>query len=133
MAGSLDAAELIYKKIEKTVQGDDSLIGRIAHSRVLLAWRRHDYPLAGELAEKALPLLPSSEVAHNLMSNTLGYIYYMRGNYIEAEPLFTQAYEALVRLDNYVSASAALGGLTSIATRKGKLRRVAMATPSVTW
>jgi len=125
MAGSLDTAESILKKLEKTVQSDDSLVGRIAASRAFLAWRRFDFPLAEELAKKALSLLPSSEIVQrDFMSLTLGLLYYIHGNYIEDEPIFTRAYEIAVRLKNYFGASSAFGGLMSIVRRKGKLRQV---------
>ena len=123
MAGSLDTAESILKKLEKTVQSDDSLVGRIAASRAFLAWRRFDFPLAEELAKKALSLLPSSEIVQrDFMSLTLGLLYYIHGNYIEDEPIFTRAYEIAVRLKNYFGASSAFGGLMSIFRLKGKLR-----------
>jgi LuxR family maltose regulon positive regulatory protein len=135
MAGSLDAAESILKKLEKTVRDDDSLVSRIATHRAHLAWRRYDHPLVEELAEKALSLLPQDELqGRTVLSSYLGYVYCMRGRYKEAEPLFSQAYEIQIRLENYFGASSALGGMMSIAWRKSKLRRVAeMAQQALEW
>jgi LuxR family maltose regulon positive regulatory protein len=55
----------------------------------------------------------------------LAHIYYMRGNYPEAEPIFRRAYKLAIQSENYMGATSALGGMVSIASQKGKLRWVA--------
>jgi ATP/maltotriose-dependent transcriptional regulator MalT len=93
-AGQFEAAESMLRALEKVTGDDDSFKGIISAAQNSIAWRRHDYPLAEELAKKALSLLPSSEVEYrSVMSVSLGHIYYMRGNYKEAEQLLTEAYE----------------------------------------
>ncbi len=126
MAGSLEAAESILKTLEKEVQGNNKLMGRIANLQALLAGRRYDYPLSEELAKKALSLLSADDLEARASPNLyLGQTYLRRGNYKEAEPLLTEAYEAFQQTENYASASGALGALMWIIERKGQLHRAA--------
>ena len=67
-------------------QGDDSIKGEIAVQQAMAAYRRFDIQLAGELARKALSLLPPDELENrSVMSANLGFIYYISGNFKEAE------------------------------------------------
>ena len=58
----------------------------IVVQQAMAAYRRFDIQLAGELARKALSLLPPDELENrSVMSANLGFIYYISGNFQEAE------------------------------------------------
>jgi len=126
MAGSLDAAESMLNLLEKAAQDNDSLMGKIATQKAFLAVRRFDYPLAVELAKKALLLIPPDDLNFRGSSSLfLGQIYVSRGKFEEAKPLLNEAYEAFQQSGAHFSASAAQAGLMQILQQKGQLNRVA--------
>jgi len=126
MTGQVDAVESILKTLEEAAQGDESIRDEIAVQQAMAAWRRHDYPLAGKLARKALSILPPDEHENrDVMNLILGWNYNYSGNFREAEPIFAEVYEAFRQSGSNFGAFSAFSGLVSIAWQKGQLRRAA--------
>jgi LuxR family maltose regulon positive regulatory protein len=91
-----------------------------------IAYSRGDIKSALELGKEALSLLPPDELdVRSGVGMNLGYIYWQRGHFKEAEPLLTEAYEAGRQVGNYYNAAAALSLLGDMDVYKGKLRRAA--------
>jgi LuxR family maltose regulon positive regulatory protein len=125
LSGHLDTAESMLKTLEKEVQSHENIEGIIAAVRAGIVIRRQNYTLAEELAKKALSLLPLDEATHRgTMKGILGSVSLHRGDYKEADSIFTESLEILLKEGNYFAASGALGGLALILRQKGKLHQV---------
>jgi len=123
--GQLDAAELKIKTLEKMTEGDESIKGEVIAMEATIAWIRHDVPLSIELAEKALPLLPSDSLGlRSSMFLILGSGY-LSSDLKESEKLLTESYELARQADEDYIALFALTLLGIIQMRWGKLHRAA--------
>ena len=124
--GQLEAAESKLKYLEKVAQDNPSIQGEIATVQTYIAFRRGDTPRTIELGRKALSLLPPDKLdARSGVGLALGWIYWNRGQFKEAEPLLTEAYENARQAGNYLNVSQSLSLLASIVSLGGKLRRAA--------
>jgi len=125
-AGQLDAAESSVKILEKAAEGDESIKGDVANLQALIAWRREDFTLAEELAQKALSLLPPDELEkRGSLIVVLGFIQTSRGNLEEAESLLTEGCDILRQVGDNQLLFTALSFLAMIVANKGKLRQAA--------
>jgi LuxR family maltose regulon positive regulatory protein len=122
-AGQLKPAEAVLSYLERTAQADAGLQGEVAFSRNTLARRRGDIPLAIEMAEKALSLLPPDSFGMRSMTSFwLGFVQYARGLLEEARRLFSDAYEMGRQAgEDWLGAQAA-AWLGAILFQRGRLR-----------
>ena len=93
-AGQLKSGEAILSYLERTAQADAGLQGEVAYSRNSLARQRGDIPLAIEMAEKALLLLPPDSYGMRAITSLwLGFLQFARGLVEEARRLLSESYE----------------------------------------
>jgi LuxR family maltose regulon positive regulatory protein len=122
-AGQFKPGEAALSYLERTAQADASLQGEVAFSQNTLARRRGDIPLAIEMAEKALSLLPPDSFAMRAWTSFwLGFVQYARGLLEEARRLFSDAYEMGRQAGEYWVGAQGAAWLGVILWMRGRLR-----------
>lgn len=120
-----DAADSFINHIEKAGKSDNiTLQGDIASLRSMIAYWRGDLDQALELGEKALLILtPDNTDRRSDLFMMMGFNYWQRGRFKEAEPLLTKAVEVGRKSGDYLYTANALSLLGDMYTVRGKLRR----------
>ena len=122
-AGQLEPGEAALNYLERAAQADADVQGVVAYSRNSLARQRGDIPLAIEMAEKALSLLPPDNYAMRAMTSFwLGFIQYARGLLEEAHRLFSNAYEMWRQAGKDWLGAQSAAWLGAILSCRGRLR-----------
>jgi LuxR family maltose regulon positive regulatory protein len=122
-ADQFKPGEAALSYLERTAQADTRLQGEVAFSRNTLARRRGDIPLAIEMAEKALSLLPPDSFAMRAMTSFwLGFVQYARGLLEEARRLCSDAYEMARQAGEDRVGAQAAAWLGVILWMRGRLR-----------
>jgi LuxR family transcriptional regulator, maltose regulon positive regulatory protein len=118
----IEAAEETLADLESGSDLDSIMQGRVIGSRALIATMRRDAGRAMELSQIALRLLPPQDLEFRASLNVnLAKMRYEKGLLREAEPLLEEAY-ALSRRDKHpLLAVSALGLLSLISIRRGRL------------
>jgi LuxR family transcriptional regulator, maltose regulon positive regulatory protein len=118
----LDAAEETLAELERDSDLDSTMRGRVIGSRALIATMRRDAGAAIELSRIALRLLPPHDLEFRASLNVnLAKMRYEKGILGEAEPLLDEAYALSRQYKHPLLAVSALGLLSLINIRRGRL------------
>jgi LuxR family transcriptional regulator, maltose regulon positive regulatory protein len=99
--GRPDEAEALLDRVEPTVGEDPVEHAYIDATRSLIETSRGNIPRSAELAQRALPLLPASDVEmRGAISLNLARMYMYRGSLEQAETLSREAYRDGMKAGN---------------------------------
>jgi CHAT domain-containing protein/tetratricopeptide (TPR) repeat protein len=120
--GEHDSARATWTELLTSAEarGDTATMGRALSRLANVAWRKSEYPLARQLAERALglPLQPADEF---LPLNALGLIAYNEGRYAEAVPFLERAMRAAKQSHDSVNEAKAIMNRGLVDTELGDL------------
>ncbi len=124
VAGRLDNAAAMADRMEQIAKENSRQVGYVAELRGLIASRRGDKGRAVELWEEALKLIPENDVnSQSRVNLQLGFIYWNNGQFKQAEPLLTKAYEAGRKAgSNYVASDSLALLAAAESSSAGKMR-----------
>jgi LuxR family transcriptional regulator, maltose regulon positive regulatory protein len=126
LTGQLAAAAPYLECAEQALQGDNAGLGQIILAQAYLARARGEYPQAIVLSKKALTLMSESDLLSRGMATfTLGFAHFNAGHLEEAEQALLEACQATRASGNDFARLTALGLLSAIQKKQGKLYRAA--------
>jgi ATP/maltotriose-dependent transcriptional regulator MalT len=122
--GELDEADLLLEEAEKRIQSEisapdaHSMLGHLAYVKSRVTAMRGDIQRAIEFCLKAREFVPASNLAMQLDTRiTLGYEYFMAGDYANASPILKETIRSGITAGaviNTVAASCVLARLYAV-------------------
>jgi len=101
LSGESEAAESLLEHAEQLAAGNRPLLGAIATAQAYLARGRGDVPRTIELSQRALSLLPETDLAtHAILEVNLGIAYWHTGQMGEATQALVEAQRAALESGN---------------------------------
>ncbi len=125
--GHIDAAEAVADHLNKVAGDDNRARGAVASLRSRTALAKGDTNRAFEMGKQALSLFPKGALdGRAVLSLSLGSHLWMRGQFKDAQPWLTEAYEAARKAGHHVVAAHSLALLAAAdQTVTGRLRLAA--------
>lgn len=124
LLGRLDEAEELLMLFEEIGQSAPALLGQVAAAQAYTARSRGDNQLVIEKSEKALELLPASDiVSRSILSMNLGMIYSNEGRLREAVPALNEALALALQTENHYAGLTAQIYLARTLASQGALRQ----------
>jgi len=128
LAGCLDAAEPLLQSAAQSGMHDVGFLGQVVSAQSYLAWARGDHRRSVETGEKALSLLPESDVAtRGLVAMNLGLAYWHAGFMAEAERALNEAHRAALGSNNQYARVTSRVFLGRVRAVRGELHQAAEA------
>lgn len=126
LVGQFEAASPLLDRVEQAVQGKPVFLGQVAAAQAYLARAQGDHPRMVEMSERALALLPKSEViSRGLVAVNLGLAYWHMGKMREAEGALAEALEAGQATGNHYAVLTAIIFQGRVFAVRGHLRQAA--------
>ncbi|MGD2157526.1 MAG: LuxR C-terminal-related transcriptional regulator, partial [Anaerolineales bacterium] len=126
LSGQYEAAETLLERAEQSSKKDKIFLGEIATAQAYLARSLGDAARTIELSQRALSLLPETDLATRAnLSVNMGLAYWHTGQIAEAEPILARALHGAHETGNQYGALAAQIFLARVLAVRGELRQAA--------
>ena len=126
LAGQFETAASYLSHTEQSIMDDPTFLGETAAAQAYLARPQGDHPRMVELSQRALSLLPKSDVStRSIIAINLGIAYWHSGQMGAAEQALAEALETAQRTENQHAALTALIFQGRVMAVRGRLRQAA--------
>lgn len=126
LAGQLESASFYLDQAQRRMGHDPIMLGQILAAQAYLARLREDYPGLVELSEKALRLLPDSDLStRGIVTINLGIAYWHSGHMREADRVLAEAYKIANQTGNHYAMVTAMIFQGRVLAVNGRLRDAA--------
>jgi len=126
LSGQSETAESLLAHAEQLAAGNRPLLGAIATAQAYLARGRGDMPRTIELSQRALSLLPETDLASRaILALNLGIAFWHTGQMGEATHALVEAQHAAQESGNFYAQLTGAVFLSRVMAVRGKLRQAA--------
>jgi LuxR family maltose regulon positive regulatory protein len=127
LSGQFENAEFYLNHAEQSIQDDPAFLGQIVTAQAYLARAQGDNLRMVELSQRALSLLPRSDIATRcIVATNLGIAYWHSGQMADAEQALSEALETARATENHYAAITTLIFQGMGLAVRGQLRQAAL-------